>query len=551
MMRSTHPHRPFTAMFRARLLPALLALALVVVAAVMVWCTDWQARAATRAAERSAQAAELFTGVLDQETGVRGFLLNGKDAFLDPFRLGQRKVTVARSALQRTAGEDVPTLRLLAAHGRDDDRWQALALRQIALKRATPSYGGDTTEALKRKAIMDDIRAINDALTARLELRRETELSRAARRSNAAILVVLALFGGLALSVLRLESRRRRTDQEAQARYRGTQGEFTDVIQVVGSEPEAHGLLKRHLQLRIPGAVATVLTRNNSDNRLEAATEPPAGSPLLQRLETADPSACLAIRMGRSQRAGGDEERLLTCELCGTTGEGAACEPLLVGGQVIGSVLVEHAAPLRVEDELRITDSVAQAAPVLANLRNLALAERRASTDALTGLPNRRSMQDTMNRMVAQASRSMQPLTAIAIDLDRFKDINDRFGHDMGDTVLAHVAALLRGTLRASDFCGRLGGEEFVVLAPNTGVEGARILAENLRRAFERESVPGLDRDVTGSFGIAVLPDHAASGDALLRLSDRALYAAKHAGRNRVEVVDAPAAAAQPSGDPA
>ena len=208
----------------------------------------------------------------------------------------------------------------------------------------------------------------------------------------------------------------------------------------------------------------------------------------------------------------------------------------MVGGQVIGSVLVEHDADLGETGERRLAESVAQAAPVLANLRNLALAERRAATDPLTGLPNRRAVQDALKRMSAHAMRSGQPLAAIGLDLDRFKDINDRFGHEAGDTVLAHVGALLSTSVRASDVVGRLGGEEFVILAPDTDAAGAATLAENLRAALQREGVPGVEREVTASFGVAILPDHAQTGEALLRLADRAQYAAKAGGRNRVVV---------------
>jgi diguanylate cyclase (GGDEF)-like protein len=95
--------------------------------------------------------------------------------------------------------------------------------------------------------------------------------------------------------------------------------------------------------------------------------------------------------------------------------------------------------------------------------------------------------------------------------------------------------------VRASDLVGRLGGEEFVILAPDTDAAGAATLAENLRLALEREGVSGVDRAITASFGVAVLPDHAQSADGLLRLADRAQYAAKADGRNRVVV--APSAA--------
>lgn len=532
-------------MVRSRILSLLLPLALAAVAAAMVWCASWQADEARQAAERADVATRLMTGVLDQETGVRGFLLNGEETYLSPFRLGHTVATDARAELLRTADGEQRTIRLIRDHEARHDRWHALALRQIAMKREAASYRGDPSEAFRRKVIMDDLRALNDRLHAEVERRREVDTARVSRISNVLILTLMALVGAAAALVLRHESRRRQDAHDVQHEYRASQREFTDIIQVVGSEREAHTYLKRHLEMQLPDATATVLTRNNSDNRLEAATEIDETSPLVERLTSAEPSACLAVRLARSHRAEGEGQRLLECAVCGKTGVAAACEPLLVSGQVIGAVLVQHHRPLHEDQELRIRDSVSQAAPVLANLRNLALAERRASTDALTGLPNRRAVQDTLKRMVAQAARNMQPLTAIAIDLDRFKDINDRFGHDMGDTVLAQVSAVLLANLRTSDFCGRLGGEEFLVLAPNTALDGAQTLAENLRGAFEREAIAGLDRDVTGSFGIAVLPDHAATGDALLRLSDRALYAAKAGGRNRVAVADGPAETAR------
>jgi GGDEF domain-containing protein len=127
----------------------------------------------------------------------------------------------------------------------------------------------------------------------------------------------------------------------------------------------------------------------------------------------------------------------------------SACTPLLVSGEVIGSVYVNGPLAIRDQDIGRIKDSVTQAAPVLANLRNLAIAELRAATDALTGLPNARAVQDILNRLVAQASRMVWPLTAILFDLDHFKRINDTFGHPKGDEVLAAVAR------HCSRSCGR------------------------------------------------------------------------------------------------
>jgi diguanylate cyclase (GGDEF)-like protein len=324
----------------------------------------------------------------------------------------------------------------------------------------------------------------------------------------------------------------------AEHRYDSTQAEFSAALQGTETEDEAHQLLKRHLERSIPGATAIVLNRNNSANRLQPTTALPENGFLADRLSGVAPRACLAVRFARPHDEDGDCERLLPCPVC--SGVSARCQPLLVGGEVIGAVLVQH-PQLREGDHRRIGESVMHAAPVLANQRNLAIAEHRALTDALTGLPNQRASHDIVLRMVAQAGRSLNPLAAVLLDLDHFKQINDVYGHDKGDEVLASVGATLTAGLRASDFAGRYGGEEFLLLLPETDAEGARILVERLRLAIAAITIKAVDLRVTASFGIAVLPDHAVDASSLLRQADRALYAAKAAGRNRVDVVtDAP-----------
>ena len=181
-------------------------------------------------------------------------------------------------------------------------------------------------------------------------------------------------------------------------------------------------------------------------------------------------------------------------------------------------------------------DSVSQAAPVLANLRNLAIAEFRAATDSLTGLPNKRAVADTTKRMFAQASRTETSMSLLMLDLDHFKGINDRFGHPVGDQVLANVGAVLRAAVRGSDFAGRNGGEEFCVVLPDTDVLGARETADKIRALIADISLPGVDLRITASVGIATYPDHAVSVERLERLADAALYLAKRSGRDRAEV---------------
>ncbi len=153
-----------------------------------------------------------------------------------------------------------------------------------------------------------------------------------------------------------------------------------------------------------------------------------------------------------------------------------------------------------------------------------------------------------MKRLFAQASTTTSPLALLLIDLDHFKQINDRWGHPVGDQVLANVGAVLRGVLRARDFAGRNGGEEFAVLLPDTQIPAALEIAERIRAAIAGISLSGADVSVTASLGVVGFPDHATALDRLERLADAALYIAKREGRNRVELAD-PASADAPPGE--
>jgi diguanylate cyclase (GGDEF)-like protein len=280
----------------------------------------------------------------------------------------------------------------------------------------------------------------------------------------------------------------------------------------------------------------TILNRNNSADRLEAVTDIAPDSPLVQGLAHAEPRSCLAVRSARVHEQDDRRPPLLGCSVCSACPGASTCAPLTVGGEVIGSVLVNRADRYSQRERSQIRDAVAQSAPVLANLRNLAIAELRASTDSLTGLPNKRAVGDTLQRMLAQAARSLSPLSLLVLDLDHFKTINDRLGHPIGDQVLANVGAALRSTMRDGDFAGRNGGEEFILLLPDTDLMGALTAAEKVRVAIEEIAIPGLEVSPTASIGIAVYPEHAVNPDRLERLADAALYVAKKSGRNRIEV---------------
>jgi len=317
------------------------------------------------------------------------------------------------------------------------------------------------------------------------------------------------------------------------------QEEFADTLQIASDEDEAHLLLKRYLERILgPKTTAVVLNSNNSADRLEPVVALPVGSPLAQTLRGAQPRSCMAVRSGRTHREGSSRLGLLSCAVCAPCPGASSCVPLVVGGKVIGSVLLSRPTPHDDADEQRIRESVSQAAPVLANLRNLAIAEFRASTDGLTGLPNKRAVTDILKRMFAQAATERSPLALLMLDLDHFKQVNDQRGHAVGDQVLANVGAVMRSAMRSRDFAGRNGGEEFAILLPDTEIPAALRIAERVRAAIAEMSLPGTDVAVTVSVGVAGYPEHASTPDRLARLADAALYLAKRQGRNRVELAE-------------
>ncbi|HYI80674.1 MAG TPA: diguanylate cyclase [Thermoleophilaceae bacterium] len=162
-----------------------------------------------------------------------------------------------------------------------------------------------------------------------------------------------------------------------------------------------------------------------------------------------------------------------------------------------------------------------------------------ARSDPLTGLFNRRGFEETFDVELERARRADRGLSVIVGDLDRFKDINDRFGHAAGDAVLRRIGTTIRSTKRSWDIAARIGGEEFAVLAPDTDEHGAYVLAERLRVEIEQTFEPAGAGELTASFGVVSFPIHGQTGEVLLQAADQALYAAKRLGRNRAVISSA------------
>jgi len=164
-------------------------------------------------------------------------------------------------------------------------------------------------------------------------------------------------------------------------------------------------------------------------------------------------------------------------------------------------------------------------------------AEAQARTDMLTDLNNRRAFFEKGSQLLNQAARFNHALSFIMLDVDHFKHINDTFGHVIGDSVLLSLAQVLRSMAREVDVVGRIGGEEFAIILPETDISNAATFAERLRTFVENTSVNSAKGDIkiTASFGIASIANCDMSLDKLISKADEALYRAKQNGRNRIE----------------
>ncbi|HEY2005109.1 MAG TPA: diguanylate cyclase [Solirubrobacteraceae bacterium] len=509
---------------------ALMAIPVILIACAVFATASIERQSALHAGSQQEAAQDLLTGMLDQETGARGFFQTADRTFLTPWYQGSDEFVDALARARRLTSGDAPLQQSLTEQDQLFTQWRRVLSAEITQLERT-GRRPTLTEDVLHKSSMDEFRQVNTLFDSQLANRRDAALSLATWRAVglAAGLSLLLVAAGIVL--IRRSGRR-------QSAYLARQQELRELLQVAETEQESQLLLVHHIQRSVPGSQAAVLNRNSSDDRLECRLDPETESRSLAHLDAdhLKPRSCLAVRLSRPYRQTPGAEPLLRCEACGKLAADVVCEPLLVGGQVIGSVIVARERVITDAERDTLANSVLLAGPILANQRNLAVAERRAASDVLTGLPNRRAADETIKRMAAHAGRTITPLSAILLDLDHFKQVNDLHGHERGDQVLAVIGQVLASELRASDFAARYGGEEFLVLLPDTDRAGAVEVAEKLRRAVERTELDKIST-LTASFGIASLPADAADPEQLLRKADRALYSAKARGRNRVEVV--------------
>jgi diguanylate cyclase (GGDEF)-like protein len=316
--------------------------------------------------------------------------------------------------------------------------------------------------------------------------------------------------------------------------------EFGNLLQACADPAEAFTVIEYAMGQMFEGLSGALFLYNSSRNLLELR----ARWGRLQQPETVTPGECWGLRRGQRHFAEAGAPTLSCRHVRERTGD-SICIPMAAHGDTNGMVhLIDH----RIADhryEHRLTDArqrlgIAMSEQTALSLANLELRETlrtQALRDPLTGLYNRRFVEDWIRREISRADHSGHQLGVVMADIDRFKHFNDTFGHEAGDRLLRAVAESITHGLRQGDVPCRYGGEEFLLLVPDVTAEIMAVRAEQLRSVVASARIehqgaplPG----VTMSVGVALYPGHGANATDVVDAADRALYAAKRAGRDRV-----------------
>ena len=557
-----------------------------------------------QAVESTAAVRSIHEAMLDQEAGLRGFLLSRDDRFLEAYERGHDALPGLNAAASRLLAGQGEAGRLLLDMRLAQQSWTADWAVE-ALRRGQDPAGPIPDAFLQKdKALFDAYRERDEALVTHLVARRHDALR---AQSNALLAVVglaiaatglflvyagrrgralrqavgppirellerleriqagdfssqPALRGVAELEVLGVgvadtsdalaHARARTEEQTAQLAARGRQQ--SEVLRLAR---EVAGSLNLRYVLRgvctaaaaiTEGARVVVWLRDDQGQAVEAFAD--SAGPDLKPigLEPVPLGEGLVGRAARFGRVQGREDGL------GSVGDSTGVAlPMVVGAQVIGVLeLTGPGVRSLAEETVDVLETLAiHAATAIEAARLHEHTETMAMTDVLTGLPNRRRLDGDLEVEVSSSVRYSRPLAFLMVDVDHFKSYNDTFGHQAGDVALQELAGLLAGSLRGSDTIYRYGGEEFALVLRETTREDAAHLGERLRHAVEHHfSGPAQPRPVTISVGIAGLPEHGPTAETLVAAADAALYEAKGAGRNCLISADPPAGSEAPRG---
>lgn len=315
--------------------------------------------------------------------------------------------------------------------------------------------------------------------------------------------------------------------------------QLSDMLQTCIKVVDAYEIIAMNARQLFDGHAGALYLRRDDDHFLFDAVvvwgdAPPAMSQLQRH-------SCRALQ--RQQITLHYAEQRGRCSHLVDADASAVCVPLMTRGETIGVLHVQrHASPDPDFDQRWQQLAEIFARQIALALMNLTLREQlqqQATQDSLTGLYNRRYLDETLPRELQRARRHGYPVCLVMLDIDHFKYFNDTYGHDAGDTLLRAVGSFLRQNTRGDDVACRYGGEEFILVLPGASLESMRLRTEKIRRGIQALNIQHEGQElgtVTASLGVAIFPDHRQTAIDLVRVADAALYDAKRTGRNRVVI---------------
>jgi diguanylate cyclase (GGDEF)-like protein/PAS domain S-box-containing protein len=259
--------------------------------------------------------------------------------------------------------------------------------------------------------------------------------------------------------------------------------------------------------------------------------------------QTFTPNDCLTLRRGKTQPLGDDHTRSPCLHLSEPLPAVSFCLPVLVRGELAGVLHVQSLTDTSLDESKRelAHTVVEQAGMALSNLKLREALREQSIRDPITGLYNRRYMEEALKQELSRVARLMHTLGIIMIDIDHFKRFNDTYGHAAGDALMRELGRFLQGHIRGEDTACRYGGEEFILIMPDISPEAAKRRAERIRQGIRKLQVQDAGRtygEITLSIGVAIYPQHGSTQESLLRSADVALYRAKQDGRDRVVIAE-------------
>lgn len=489
----------------------------------------------------------LVTTLFEAESSQRAFLLTGENLFLQEHQAQRQRLNTYQSQLDTTDfTERIQQANAVRIRELISERLQLMDTVVSTFREQGAIAAADRVRSYDGKILMDSIRAVAADITA---AERTSLDSRNALTEDHANELTMLLVAGAILNLLLLAGaynitrRSLKRNKTLLTRLSHTSADISAVnhlsssLQSCNTLTESATILQHFARQLFPDTRGGIYLLRASRNLLQlSASWNAENNPMTDPVE---PQDCWALRLGKTYERTVDGKEL-SCHHLHDSHHTTLCIPLMAQSDIVGLLNIElqntkDLEEIRVRAELMATHTSAALASV--TLREAL--RQQSIRDPLTGLYNRRYLEEAMERELLRARRNKTGLSVLMIDIDHFKQFNDTHGHQAGDLLLKEFGEYLRRNVRGEDFACRYGGEEFLIVMPGCDGENARERAEILRQNlislkvhYQGNILPA----VTASFGVAFFTEHGEDRDTLIRSADASLYLAKRNGRNRVWV---------------